>query len=149
MKYIKLFEKTKEDNDLELLSDLIDENPLSKTHDFYIFIAGDKFEETENGLYKKTLSIENMVRITPDKASLGAMKGLQLRAEFQQDVRLYHIWLPQEIRDDVEGKGSNSLEPWLVELINKHKRFGDKEGVGKKVMNDVIQRKKDIDRYNV
>jgi hypothetical protein len=148
MKYIKLFED-KDDNDLELLTDLIDENPLSKTHDFYIFIAGDKFEETKNGLYKKNLNIENMVRITPDKKSLGAMKGLQLRANFQHDSRLYHIWLPQEIRDDVEGKGTNSLEPWLVELINKHKRIGDKDGEGKRVLKDVLRRREDVNKYNL
>ena len=148
MKYIKLFEKTKEDNELELLSDLIDENPLSETHDFYIFLGGEKFEDDENGKYDKKLDIENMVRITPDVKSIGAMKGLQMRAMFQQGVRLYHIWLPQEIRDDVEGKGEN-LEPWLLELINKHKGFGDKEGEGRRVMKDVIQRREIAKKYNL
>lgn len=145
MKYIKTYEKNSEENS-ELLGDLLSENPLSKTHDFYIFLAGEKFEETENGLYKKVLDIENMVRITPN--SVGAMKGLEMRAKFQQGVRLYHIWLPQEIRDDVEGHGSK-LEPWLVDLIDKHKRIGDKDGEGRKVMDDVIQRRKDINKYNL
>ena len=143
MKYIKTYEKLE---DSELLGDLLSENPLSETHDFYIFLAGEKFEKDENGKYDKKLDIENMVRITPN--SVGAMKGLEMRAKFQQGVRLYHIWLPQEIRDDVEGYGSN-LEPWLVELIDKYKRRGDPTGEGKKVMNDVIQRREDINKYNV
>jgi len=148
MKYIKTYEKRSEEVSADLLADLLNENPLSETHDFYIFLAGEKFEEDENGKYDKKLNIENMIRITPDVKSVGSMKGLQMRAMFQQNVKLYHIWLPQEIRDDIEGKGSN-LESWLVKLIDKYKRRGDPTGEGKKVMDDVIQRKRDINRYNV
>lgn len=149
MKYLKTFEKRSEEVQADLLADLLSENPLSETHDFYIFLGGEKFVEDENGKYDKKLDIENMVRITPDVQSIGAMKGLQMRAMFQQGVKLYHIWLPQEIRDDIEGKGSNSLDSWLVDLIDKYKRRGDPTGEGKKVMNEVKQRKEDAKKYNL
>lgn len=145
MKHLKKFES--EEDQVELLSDLIKENPLSEDHDFYMFIAGEHFSETKNGLYKKTIEIENMVRITPDKKSISAAKGLEMRIKFQHNSALYHIWLPQDIRELVEGKGSN-LEPWLVDLINKYKQRGaDAHGI--KVLKDVKQRKKDITKYNI
>ena len=152
MKYIKTFEAKKDSKktqeDIELLKDLLTENPLYKTHDFFIFLAGEHFQETENGLYKKTLDIENMVKITPDENSLAAMFGLEMRARFQQNVRLYHIWLPKEISDEVAGKGSINIEPYLVELIDKYKIRGTDQQ-GKQVYKDVVQRRKDIDKYNL
>ena len=149
MKYIKTFEeRSSTKDDIELLKDLLMENPLYDTHDFFIFLASDDFQESEGGLYKKTIDIENMVKITQDENSLAAMKGLEMRSMFQQNVKLYHIWLPKEISDEVEGKGSKSIEPWLVELINKHKVSGADEH-GKQVYRDVAKRKKDIDKYNL
>jgi len=152
MKHIKTFEakKTKDStkDDIELLRDLLMENPLYETHDFFIFLAGETFEETEGGLYKKVIDIENMVKITPDENSLAAMQGLTMRSRFQHNTRLYHIWLPKEISEEVEGKGSRSIEPWLLELIDKHKVRGADEH-GKQVYRDVVQRKKDMDKYNL
>ncbi len=145
MKYLKNFESKSEN--IDLLKDLFDENPLKDTYDFYLFIGKYEFEEAEGGLYKKTLVIENMVRITPDEKSINAANGLSLRARFQIDSKLYHVWLPKEMRDQVEGKGS-SIEPWLVDLIDKHKMLGSDEH-GKKVYKDVLQRKEDIKKYNL
>lgn len=145
MKHLKQFEVSK--YNLELFQELYDENPLKDTHDFYMFIASDKFEESENGLYKKVLNIENMVRITPNAESVSAANFLEMRARFQTDSKLYHIWLPKEIRKDVEGKGA-SIEPWLVELINKYKQRGSDEH-SKQVYNDVVARKKDMKKYNL
>ena len=143
MKHIKKFEDTE---NVDFLDDLIRENPLSKDNDFYMFIGKPDFIETEKDSYKKSIYIENMVRITPN--SVGAMKGLEMRKMFQHDVQLYHIWLPKELEDDVSGKGSNRIEPWLVDLIDTHKRKGTDEH-GKKVLKDVRQRNKDIEKYNL
>jgi hypothetical protein len=90
-----------------------------------------------------------MVRITPDAKSVSNANLLAMRAGFQHDARLFHIWLPKEIRDDVEGKGGNSIEPWLNDLIDKHKRFGDKDGEGKRVLKDVLRRREDVNKYNL
>jgi hypothetical protein len=147
MKYIKKFETTTEEY-IQLLDDTLRENPQYDTHDFFIFLARDEFKEAEGGMYKKTIDIENMVKITADGNSLAAMNGLERRAMVQHDVKMYHIWLPKEISDDVTGKGSNSIEPWLVDLIDKHKsRGGDEQG--KRVFREVRQRRNDIDKYNL
>lgn len=141
----KIYEVSK--YDLNLFQELYDENPLKDNHDFYIFIAKYAFEEVEGGLYKKKLVIENMVRITPNEESINAINMLSLRAQFQNDSDLYHIWLPKEIRSEVEGKGSN-IEPWIGELIDKYKMKGSDEH-GKQVYRNVLQRRKDIEQYNL
>lgn len=167
MKHLKKFEsswederqekkETEEEIQIEILRNSIEQNPLSEDNDFYIFLAGDRFEEDEDGRYRKTLDIENMVRITPDMKSIGAMQGLQMRARFQQGVKLYSIWLPKELQSDVEGKGSLSLEPYLVDLINKYKQTGSTEEgrqkfkeIEKKAKEDVPGRRKITKKFNV
>jgi len=152
MRYIKEFEAKKTDEDREkdvtLLDDLIKENPISKTHDFYIFIGRDSFIEDKDGLYKKSVEIENMVKITSDKKSISAIQGLEMRARFNPESSLYHIWLPKDLEDEIEGKGSNSIEPWLVDLINKYKQKGS-DDQGRKVFKDVSQRRSDMNTYNL
>ena len=133
---------------LPIFKDVIAENPNYKTHDFYIFIAKDDYREDEDGRYSKTIDIENMVKITPDAQSISAMTGMQLRVRFNPDSTLYHIWLPKGLDQQVEGKGSNSIEPWLVDLINKHKGKGS-DSHGKQVLKDVELRRKNVDRYNI
>jgi hypothetical protein len=146
MKHLKKFEVSQ--NTVDLFKDIYDENPNKDTHDFYMFIAHPDFIETEGGLYKKTIDIENMVRITPDEKSLSAANFLELRARFQNDSTLYHIWLPKELRKEIEGKGSGSIEEWLIDLIDKHKMRGSDEH-GRQVAKDVKRRKEDIEKYNL
>jgi len=156
MKNIKNFEAymtdkekaEKEKEQIELLKDLLIENPSYNTHDFYIFIGRPEFKEEDDGKYRKTIEIENMVKITPDANSLAAMSGLQMRAMVQHDSTLYHIWLPKDIEDEVSGKGSNTIEPWLVDLINTHKQKGA-DSHGRQVFKDVKQRRDDINKFNI
>ena len=112
-----------------------------------MFIAKDTFKEAKGGLYKKTLEIENMVRMTPDVQSIMASKGLEMRAMVQIDSKLYHIWLPKDIRSMVEGKGTN-LESWIVDLIDKYKMRGTTEE-GKKIYRNVVDRQKNVVKYNI
>lgn len=154
MKYIKTFEITSEEQKakdldrIDLLRDLLQQNPDHETHDFYIFIGREDFKEEKNGLYKKSIEIENMVRITPDASSVTAMAGLEMRARFKHDSKLYNIWLPIEIREEVEGKGSSSLDPWLVDLINKHKSSGGDQQ-SRDIYQNTLQRRKDTSKYNL
>lgn len=154
MKYIKKFEATKQSKQeqIDLLRLTLMENPQYETHDFYLFIGRDDFREEEDGRYKKTLEIENMVKITPDENSLAAMSGLQMRAVAQQDSKLYHIWLPKEIEEEVSGKGSESIEPYLVDLINQYKQKGS-DAQGRAVFNDVRQKTagmtNNLNKYNM
>jgi len=152
MKHIKKFEAvSKEDkmkDNVDLLIDLLHENPNYETHDFYVFIAREDFKEVENGLYKKSITIENMVIITPDEHGVTSMAGLQIRARFQTDSELYQVWLPKELRKDIEGKTSSEIEPYIVDIIDKYKTSGS-DDTGRKVYNDVVQRRKDISKFNL
>jgi len=147
MKHIKEFE-TKKDDQVDILRDLLMENPLYEDNDFYLFIGRDEFKETENGMYKKVLDIENMVKITPDIQSIGAMKGLEMRARFQSESNLYHIWLPKELEEYVSGKSSQRIPSWLIDLIDKHKMKGVTTE-GKKKYKDVLDRRKNIGKFNL
>lgn len=162
MKHLKKFERYGDKDDklskqaqIDVLEDLLKANPLSKDHDFYIFIGRNTFEEAKDGLYKKVLEIENMVKITPDANSIAAMSGVQLRAKFQPDSKLYHIWLPKELESEVSGKGSSRLERWVVDLIDKYKISGQGKdlinpnlNIGQELKN-AVQRRKDLDTFNL
>jgi len=154
MKHMKTYEAKdeeqikKEQEKVDILGDLLSENPDYETHDFYVFLASDKFKETKGGLYKKELDIENMVRITPDLHSLSSMAGLEIRSRFQPEIKMYNIWLPKEAREDIEGKSSSSMESWLVGLIDKNKRQGGDEQ-GKQSYTNAKQRRNDLSKFNL
>lgn len=145
MKHIKYFEQ-KIEYTADLLWELLNENPLNADNDFYLFIGKNEFKETENGLYKKSLNIERMVRITPDEESIAAMRGMSMRARFQNDSKLYHIWITKDIRDEVEDKDSDDMDEIIVDLIDKYKNDNIADEHGGAVLNDIITRK---DIYNL
>mgnify|MGYP001767121651 CR=1 FL=1 len=147
MKFLKQFEKFEEENDNDdLFDDLISENPLHDTHDFYMFLGRDKFVENEDGTYKKTLEIENMVKITKETYKYVGM--MDIRTRFQTDTKLYHIWLPKELEEEVSGKSSGKIEPYIVELIDKYKQFGaDIQGIETYKM--AKQRREEYKKFNL
>lgn len=148
MKHLKKFENTSDDEQVDLLNDLINENPLHEDNDFYIFIGKDEFKENKDGSYRKTIEIERMVKIEADLSSIGAMNGLTLRSRFQSNSKLYHIWLPKELEDQISGKGSNQMDEWLVDLINKYKNERTDEQ-GKKTLRDVKNRRDAFKNFNL
>jgi len=150
MKHVKAFESLteKEQEKVDLLADLMSRNPKSEDNDFYIFLAKDTFKETKGGLYKKELEIENMIRITPDYHGLFSIHGLEMREKFQIDSKIYHIWLPKEMRTDIEGKSDGDMKPWLLKMINKNKSYGADE-YGKKVYKDAIDMRKNASKFNI
>lgn len=145
---IKKFENFRGFDEIEVFKNIYNENPNKDTHDFYVFLANDEFVKDDDGRYNKVLGIENMVRITPDKESLGAIKGMNLRKSFQHDLSMYHIWLPKDVRKDVEGKGYSSIEPWLLDLIDKHSQ-NKPDSHGKQVVDDVIDVMKGMNDFNL
>ncbi|MCK9417523.1 hypothetical protein M0Q97_12855 [Candidatus Dojkabacteria bacterium] len=148
MKYLKTFENKSIDEEIELLNDLLNENPLHTDNDFYIFIGKDDFKENKDGSYRKTLEIERMIKIEADQSSIGAMKGLALRCKFQIDSTLYHIWLPKEFENEIANNGSNQIDDRLVDLINKYKNTGS-DTQGKQILNIVKDRRNKIKKYNL
>ena len=59
-----------------------------------------------------------MNRVTRDRAGMGTIDGLQTRAKFNQLI-FDTIWLPKEIREMVDGKGYQDIEPWLLNSISE------------------------------
>lgn len=148
MKYLKTFEKISMEEQIELLNDLINENPLHKDNDFYMFIGRNEFKEDIDGRFRKTLEIERMIKITPDEKSINLMNGLRKRSLFQTDSKLYNIWLPKFMEDDVVFKGSHDLDDNIIEIIDKYKNQGSDQH-GKDVFNNVQQKRTNIKKYNL
>lgn len=89
-----------------------------------------------------------MIKITPDEKSINSMIGLQTRSKFSSDSKLYNIWLPKYIEDDIAFKGSSELDEYLIELIDKYKNQGSDQ-YGKEVFNNVQQRRINTKKYNL
>jgi hypothetical protein len=148
MKYLKQFEDRKDSifNE-DFLKDILDNNPIAKDHDFYLFIAKDTFVKDDDGRYTKSLDIERMIKISGDKNSIANMQGMQLRIRFQNDSKLYYIWLPKELDIEVEGKGTSQLEPWTINLIDEHKlELGKITGDRRKQVYDDLVKKHEFRR---
>lgn len=158
MKKIKMFENYWEDqkkereeikkDQVKLMDELFNENPMFKEHDLYMFVGRDEFKEDEDGRYTKSLEIEKMIKITPDENSLHVGWGLSMRAQIQGG-KVYHIWLPKEIEELVSDKDSNQMEPWLIDLINKHKQTQGKKFDVDKRLKDIRKVRTDVNKYNL
>jgi hypothetical protein len=95
---------------------------FDKENDRFIFIGRPAFREEPEGSgnFKKTLEIENLVKIDRfDPESHRAAEIMQLRAKQQGgDSSLYMVVLPAGV---ITTKTTTSIDPWLVDLINQHK----------------------------
>lgn len=89
-----------------------------ENNDCFVFIARDKFVETSDGNYKKSLEIENLFKI--DIYNIHDLKSvdmMRMRANIQgEGSKVYMIWLP---KDFIEG--GTEIPDHMVDLINKHK----------------------------
>lgn len=91
-------------------------------NDTFVFIGRPTFVEVPpgSGNYRKTLEIENLIKI--DKYNISdhkTLNALKLRARYQgENSEVYKITLPA---GTVKEKYTSNLEPWLVSLIDEHK----------------------------
>ena len=149
-KYIKTFESYVEGvDDEDLFRTTYYENPLSTTHDMYSFIYRDGFKELESGDYRKTIEIEKMVKITPNSEGLGNMKGLKMRAMVDtQNNKVGVIWWFKDAEDMINNKGSQDMDLYLIELIDKHKSDTN-DSQGRDVFKNVKNRLKNTKKYGI
>lgn len=117
MKYLKYFEGYSE-SDVMAFNELLKMNPNSEDNDLYAFLAKDEFIEEKHHRFKKVLGIEKMIRISGDRESMGMLQGLQLRAKYVHDVKFYKIWIPKDLREEVENKGYGEIEPSILDAIS-------------------------------
>ena len=97
------------------------EKKFDKENDLYIFIGRPGFVETPEGSgnYRKSLEIEKLVKIDRFDAEAHQMaQMMKLRATYQgENSDVYVVNLPKGTVKDIYD-----LDPWLVDLIDKHKR---------------------------
>jgi hypothetical protein len=150
MKKIKSFYLFKENksiidriDDKDLFIDTYTANPLHKTHDFFVFIYKDGFRELDDGNYKKIMDIENMHKITPD--NFKDMTGMYFRASMTEQ-KVGVIWWPKEGSELIDGKSSNNMDLYLIDLIEKHMSKDHKTGrdVYKKIYDKNMKKSKKI-----
>jgi len=145
IKTFKLFEENGEMESKDIFMQIYQENPLHKTHDFFVFIYEDGFKELPNGDYKKTLDIENMHKITED--NFKDMKMMKLRTIFI-DKKIGVIWWPKGGIDMIDGKSSNDMSLSTVELIRKHmSKYNRKKSI--EIVNMVKDRISSVDIFNI
>jgi len=127
-----------------------DSNPLSKTHDFFAFLYNDGFKEDGEGSgnYKKVIDIEKMHKV--EREHVSDLQGMFLRARFSnQNVGL--IWWPKEGSDMIDGKNSEEMDFYLIDLIMKHRSkkgtadYNIFDNIEKKMQNRSDARKKSKD----
>ena len=97
-----------------------EEEQFDAENDLFVFVARPAFVERPEGSgnFKKTLDIENMVKVDRfDAQAHQLVQLLKLRANAQgEGSEVYMVHLPA---GTVKG---GTPEPWLVDLIDKHKR---------------------------
>jgi len=150
MEHLKLFEDYSEHiSNKDLFKQLFDENPNKDTHDLYVFLSTDEFIKLPDDNYKKVLGIEKMNRITPDKQGMNAIAGMDMRAKFQSNIKMYGIWMPKDVRDMVDNKGYQEIEDWLLKTIGEHSFDVRAARANHTQIQNIIDRAKDIGKYNL
>jgi len=141
------------EEDLQVFKELYDMNPNSKENDLYAFVAKPEFVEEKDGRFKKVLGIEKVMKIAKDFESMGHIQGLKMRAQFDEQLKYYQIWLPPEIGEMVENKGYEEIEDFILDAIHdKLKNSGPRQKLTndlKGLMDDVKDQMDSMDKYNL
>jgi len=142
-------------DDDEVFEEMLN-NPMSKTHDLFIFIYKEGFKENESGSYDKTLDIEKMNKVTTENYK--SMNGIYMRARVN-NADVATIWWPKDATDLIINKSSDDMELWLLDTIEKHmikkmsdddkKRYNDMVDKLTKVGKQRINKKKQIKKFKI
>jgi hypothetical protein len=90
--------------------------------DVYVFAASDKFEENEDGSFRKLLNIETLVKIDPKDPNVSSMISMmKMRATLQQTVVYFIKTIPGLMFGGKETIYGSELTEEELDLINKHK----------------------------
>jgi len=110
-------------DDDETFEKMLKNNPMSKSHDLFIFIYKEGFKENDSGSYNKTLEIERMIKVTVDNYK--SMNMINIRAQINLGS-VGTIWWPKDAIEMIDDKSSDDMELWLIDTIEKH--MVDKQG---------------------
>jgi hypothetical protein len=92
-------------------------------YDAFVFIGRDKFEKKEDGSYRKSLEIENFVKIDLyDSESLLQINMMKMRARTQGNSDLYLIWVPKgTFEEEKDFYMQSEISEVLLDAIDKKK----------------------------
>ena len=98
------------------------ERSRDDSHDLFVFIGRDKFVEKEDGSYRKTLEVENFLKIdiynTEDLQMINMMK---IRARSQGGSDVYMIWIPKDFFDEEKDSYTEEEISDFIDVINQKK----------------------------
>jgi len=98
------------------------ERSRDDSHDLFVFIGRDKFVEKEDGSYRKTLEVENFLKIdiynTEDLQMINMMK-IRVRSQIGSDV--YMIWIPKDFFDEEKDSYTEEEISDFIDVINQKK----------------------------
>jgi hypothetical protein len=92
-------------------------------YDAFVFIGRDKFEKKSDGSYRKSLEIENFVKIDLyDSESLLQVNMMKMRARAQGNSDLYLIWVPKgAFEEEKDSYMQSEISEVLLDAIDKKK----------------------------
>jgi len=126
--YISLSEMQDEEKNIQKVLYLLgkkvtrDEKTIQRDeeNDCLVFNASYEFIENDQGLFKKQLNIEKLMKVDIyDTTDLQIINMMKMRSRFQQDVETYFIWVPKGSFDGYIE--TNDIPDYILELIDKKK----------------------------
>ena len=99
------------------------ERSRDETHDLFVFIGRDKFVEKEDGSYRKTLEVENFLKINIyDPEDLQMINMMKIRAKMQAGgSEVYMIWMPKDIFEEEKDSYTEEEISDFIDVINQKK----------------------------
>ena len=99
------------------------ERSRDETHDLFVFIGRDKFVEKEDGSYRKTLEVENFIKINiynPEDLQMANM--MKMRARMQAGgSEVYIIWMPKDVFEEEKDSYTQEEISDYIDVINQKK----------------------------
>jgi len=99
------------------------ERSRDDSHDLFVFIGRDKFVEKEDGSYRKTLEVENFLKINIyNPEDLQMINMMKMRSRYQGGgSNVYMIWMPKDIFEEEKDSYTEEEISDFIDVINQKK----------------------------
>jgi hypothetical protein len=123
----KLMQERDLDKAIKLISKKLvrtdSERSRDDSHDLFVFIGRDKFVENEDGSYRKTLEVENFLKINIyNPEDLQMVNMMKIRARMQAGgSEVYMIWMPKGVFEEEKDSFTQEEISDYIDVINQKK----------------------------
>jgi hypothetical protein len=99
------------------------ERSRDESHDLFVFVGRDKFVEKEDGSYRKTLEVENFLKLNIyNPEDLQMINMMKIRARMQGGgSEVYMIWMPKGIFEEEKDSYTEEEISDFIDVINQKK----------------------------